>query len=132
MVLTVIGSLVMAALAPATSGRPLVATPEDSAAMRIHVGDTGIKCVKFPCPSRGVYLPEDADAEKPLELLYTDPDGKAPLPPMIGDAAALAAIAAAWEDRGCLAIDGRLISGEEDKPVLRVDRIVGHCRDEKA
>jgi hypothetical protein len=46
---------------------------------------------------------------------------------MIGDERLLAAIRGAWDDHRCLAIDGRLIGGEDDRPVLRVDRIAGAC-----
>lgn len=132
MALTTIGSMMMAILAQAATGEPLVATPDNAGPMRIHVGDTGIRCVKFPCPSRAVFLPVGERGVTQKELLYTDRDGKTPPPPMIGDEAALAAITEAWNERACLAIDGRLISGEDDRPVLRVDRIVGPCRDEKA
>jgi hypothetical protein len=106
--------------------RPLVATPEDSAAMRMHVGDTGIRCVRLPCASRGVFLPDETGRAR-TELLYADRDGATPPPPMVGRPEVQAAVARAWQDRACLAIDARLIGGVDDKPVLRVDRIVGPC-----
>ncbi|MET0249487.1 MAG: hypothetical protein ABW164_07140 [Sphingobium sp.] len=114
---------------PATLPEPLVATPDDAGPMRLHVGDTGIRCLRLPCPSRGVFVPDDQGHAARDRMLYTDVDGKAAPPPMIGDKALLAAIGSAWEARTCLAIDGRLVSGEGDRPVLRVDRVIGPCRD---
>jgi hypothetical protein len=48
-------------------------------------------------------------------------------PPMIGDPDARAAIAKVWDVRRCLALTGRPIFGADDRPLLRVDRIVGAC-----
>lgn len=117
--------------APPQTGRSPVATPEDSGAIRIHVGDTGIRCVKLPCPSRGVFVPDPQKGGVSADFLLTDRDGSGPPPPMIGRDADLAAVGKAWDERACLAIDGRLISGKEDRPVLRVDRIVGPCREQR-
>ncbi|KQO91944.1 hypothetical protein ASF33_17250 [Methylobacterium sp. Leaf92] len=50
-----------------------------------------------------------------------------PRPPMIGDPDACAAIAKVWDVRRCLALIGRPIPGADDRPLLRVDRIVGAC-----
>jgi hypothetical protein len=122
--------VIAAMVAQAPAPGPDVAIPDDAAGRRIHVGDTGIKCVKLPCPSRGVFLPGRAQNGGRPTLLLADHDGRMPPPPMIGDEADLAAIRTAWNARDCLAIEGRPISGEDDKPVLRVDRIVGPCRDE--
>ena len=116
-----------AAAFPSGLPEPLVASPGDVGPMRIHVGDTGIKCVRLPCPSRGVFVPDEQSHAARDRMLYADMDGETPPPPMIGDAALLAAITTAWEERACLAIDGRLISGEGDLPVLRVDRVIGPC-----
>lgn len=109
---------------------PMVAQAGNASAMRLHIGNTGIKCLRLPCPSRGVFVPPKASRTTRPASLYSDVDGKSPPPPMVGDAVSLAAITTAWNERRCLAIDGRLISGEEDRPVLRVDRIVGPCRDQ--
>lgn len=106
---------------------PLVAMPDDAGPMRIHIGNTGINCLRLPCPSRGVFVPDERGHAARDRMLYADMDGKAPPPPMIGEEALLAAITTAWEERACLAIDGRLISGEDDRPVLRVDRVIGPC-----
>ena len=119
-------SLQTAAL-PSGLTEPLVATAGDARPMRIHVGDTAIKCVRLPCPSRGVFVPDEQGHASSEAMLYVDMDGDTPPPPMIGDEALLAAIAKAWEERACLAIDGRLISGEDDRPILRVDRVIGRC-----
>ncbi len=50
---------------------------------------------------------------------------------MIGEEADQAKIVKAWNDRGCLAIAGQLISGEDERPTLRVDRIIGPCGGEE-
>lgn len=129
MAFQIASALFAAALAQSAISQPLVATEGDAAPMRLHIGDTGIRCVRLPCPSRGVFLPREPANGVREGLLYSDMEGNSPPPPMIGDKALLSAVSQAWEERTCLAIDGRLISGVEDKPVLRVDRIVGPCRD---
>ncbi len=107
---------------------PFVANDAQAQAARLHIGDTGIRCVRQPCPSRALFDPKGQVGQADREaMLYVDLDGSKPPPPMIGDPAALAAIRTAWDDRQCLAIDGRLIPGEDDRPVLRVDRVVGPC-----
>ena len=118
-----------AAVLPSGLPEPLVATPDDAAPMRIHVGNTGIHCVRLPCPSRGVFVPGERSHTAHDRMLYADMDGETPPPPMVGDEALLAAITTAWEERACLAIDGRLITGEDDRPVLRVARVIGPCGD---
>jgi len=130
MTMTVTLIMLTAALAQGGAPEPLVATPDDAAAMRLHVGRTGILCARLPCPSKAVYIPDDK-AATPRHLPYTDRDGRTPPPPMIGDDIMLAEIGRAWKDYGCLAIDGRLISREDDRPVLRVDRIVGPCEKDR-
>lgn len=106
---------------------PHVANSAQAPAVRLHVGDTGIRCVRMPCPSRGVYEPDDAGNADRNALLYADVDGRAGPPPMNGDPAALRTIAEAWGEFGCVEIDGRLIPGEDDRPVLRVDEVIGQC-----
>ncbi|GEM_PF-2165859 len=106
---------------------PLVAQGHDAEAGRLHIGNTGIMCARLPCPSRAVFVPDANGRADRNDLLYADTDGTRAAPPMIGDEADLAAIRSAWDERQCLAIDGRLIPGEADRPVLRVDRIVGPC-----
>lgn len=106
---------------------PHVANSDQAEAMTLYVGDTNIRCVRMPCPSRGVFEPDDAGNADRNALLYADTDGQSGPPPMIGDPAALRAIATAWSEFGCLEIRGRLIPGEDDKPVLRVDEVVGQC-----
>ncbi|MGE4323174.1 MAG: hypothetical protein AB7E60_09120 [Sphingobium sp.] len=107
---------------------PLVANDGEAQAARLHIGDTRIRCVRLPCPGRALFVPRSPGGQAMRDtMLYVDVDGRKPPPPMIGDPADIAAIGTAWEERHCLAIDGRLIPGEEDRPVLRVDRIVGPC-----
>ena len=132
MAFQIASAIIAAALAQSAISEPLVATEGHAAPMRLHIGDTGIRCARLPCPSRGVFIPQQQAGEVRGALLYSDMDGNSPPPPMIGDEALLSAVSRAWEERACLAIDGRLISGEEDKPVLRVDRILGPCRDHAA
>lgn len=119
--------LSQAAVSSSGLPEPLVATPDDAGSIRIHVGHTGIRCLRLPCPSRGVFVPDERGHAARDRMLYADTDGKAPPPPVIGEKALLTAITTAWDERTCLAIDGRLISGEDDRPVLRVDRVIGPC-----
>ncbi|MCW2365122.1 hypothetical protein M2341_000569 [Sphingobium sp. B7D2B] len=107
---------------------PLVANDDQAHAARLHIGDTGVRCVRQPCPSRALFDPKGQAGQTDRQaMLYVDLDGSKPSPPMIGDPTALAAIRTAWNERQCLAIEGRLIPGEDDRPVLRVDRVVGPC-----
>lgn len=118
----------MAGLARAQEAPPpLVANGPRAEAGLLHVGETGIRCLRLPCPGRGLYVPGARGQAERQNLLYADRDGRSPPPPMIGDPDARAAIAKAWDERRCLAVMGRLIPGEDDRPVLRVDRIVGAC-----
>lgn len=128
MVFILASIILTSVMAPASATEPLVARPGDSKAMRLHIGDTGIRCVRLPCPARGVFVPTPG-ADMRDHLLYSDSDGASPPPPMVGQASRLAAVSQAWHERRCIAVDGRLISGEDDRPVLRIDRIVGACRD---
>lgn len=118
---------VLAALLLQSAPPPLVANSGDAAAGRLHVGSTSIRCLRLPCPSRGVFQPNEAGAADRNQLLFVDLDGRTPPPPMIGDEVTLAAITEAWDSFRCVAIDGRLIPGEDDRPVLRVDRLIGSC-----
>lgn len=103
------------------------AQPSGVGVVRLHVGATGIHCVKTPCPARAVFEPGPGGKAERQRMIYIDLDGKKPAPPMMGADKALAAIRSAWDSRECIAIDGRLIGGVDDQPVLRVDRIVGPC-----
>ncbi|MDJ0275902.1 hypothetical protein QLH51_03680 [Sphingomonas sp. 2R-10] len=106
---------------------PFVAGSPDARAGIIHVGATGIRCARLPCPTRGVFIPDARGHAVRDRLLMADTSGTAPPPPMIGNAAARREIARIWEARGCVAVEGRLIAGEDDRPLLRVDRLVGRC-----
>jgi len=126
-----IGAIILLMAAPAPAALPVIVNDEHSEARRLHVGDTDIDCVRLPCPSRGVFEPDERGFAVRDRLLYVDLDGKTPPPPMIGDEADQSEIVKAWNDRRCLAIDGQLISGEDDRPTLRVDRIIGPCGGEE-
>lgn len=106
---------------------PMVASGDEAPGGRMHIGDTGIRCVRQPCPSRGVFVPDARGLATREGLLMSDSDGKTPLPPMVAGAADRAAIERVWADGGCIAIEGRLIPGEDDRPALRVDRLIGAC-----
>lgn len=111
---------------------PFVANDAKAPGARLHIGDTGIRCVQMPCPSRAVFEPDAQGRASTNRMLYVDADGQTPAPPMLANDGDRAAILEAWEGRQCLAIDGRLIPGEEDRPILRVDRVIGPCRDQRA
>lgn len=106
---------------------PHVANGPRAEAGLLHVGETGIRCLRLPCPSRGLFVPGARGQAERQTLLYADRDGRSPPPPMTGAAADRMAIVRAWDERRCLALIGRLIPGPDDRPVLRVDRIVGEC-----
>lgn len=101
----------VAAEAPIAGAEP----PPVEGVMR--VGATGIMCVREPCPRRG--------------LIRVDDEGKAEWrpfwsgdkPPEIrADADTQRRIAEAWDEFGCLMVQGRFEKGE-----LTVDRIIGDC-----
>lgn len=106
---------------------PFVANDGVAAAGLLHVGLTNIRCATLPCPTRALFEPDANGHAQRDKLLYSDLHGNAPPPPMVGDDAARDAVVRAWEQRQCLAIEGRLIGGEDDRPVLRVDRVIGRC-----
>lgn len=117
----------IAVSAPQEAPPPFVANNSKAPGARLHIGDTGIRCVQMPCPSRAVFEPNAQGHAVKDRMLFVDADGKAPLPPLIAKDADRAVIVEAWEERQCVAIDGRLIPGEEDRPILRVDRVLGPC-----
>lgn len=108
---------------------PLVANDARAPGARLHIGDTKIRCIQLPCPSRAVFEPDAQGHAVRDRMLYVDTDGKGAPPPVLANEADRAAIVTAWEERQCLAIDGRAIPGEDDRPILRVDRVVGPCGD---
>lgn len=108
---------------------PSAAGSPDALPGVLYVGATGIRCVRRPCPARGVFIPDARGHAVRDQLLMADTDGTAPPPPMIGDEAARREIARVWDAGGCVAVEGRLIAGEEDRPLLRVDRLIGRCGD---
>ncbi len=119
-----IGAILLIMVAQAA---PLPVVDEHSAARRLHIGDTGIDCVRLPCPSRGIFEPDDRGFAARDRLLYVDLDGTTPPPPMIGSETDQAEVVKAWNDRRCLAIEGQLISGKDERPALRIDHIIGPC-----
>ncbi len=70
-----IGAIVLMMAAPAATA-PVVVNDEHNEARRLHVGDTGIDCVRLPCPSRGVFEPDERGFAARSRLLYADLDGK--------------------------------------------------------
>ena len=108
---------------------PMVAQGDEAPGGRMHVGDTGIRCARQPCLNRGLFIPDAQGLATRSGLLMTDPDGRTPPPPMVASDLDRTAVVQAWEEGGCLALEGRLIPGMADRPVLRVDRVLGACRD---
>jgi hypothetical protein len=99
----------------------------ESAASLFRVGDTGIRCLKAPCPWRGV-VPVDQPGGAAGDPAYA---GEAP--PVIAAAPdglgqARAEIWRAWATGHCLLVFGRFERrGTAAMPVLSVDHIVGPC-----
>ncbi len=104
---------------------PLLAQPAADA--RYHIGDTGIRCVRLPCPSRALYVPDARGMADRHNLIYADMDGNAAPPAIEASAAVIDAVAEAWREYQCIAVDGRLLGDSGGVPVLKVERIVGPC-----
>ena len=105
------------------------AAAQEAPAGLFRVGDTGVRCLKQPCPWRGVVPVEDEGAAP----------GAAP-PAYAGDAPPVIAarpellqqarteIWRAWASGGCLLVHGHFDRrGAAAVPMLSVDRIVGPC-----
>jgi len=102
---------------------------EEAVAGLFRVGDTGIRCLKQPCPWRGVVPVEDEGAAAGS----SSPAYAGDAPPVIVAAPALLdparrRIWGAWASGGCLLVQGRFgRRGTAAVPVLSVDRIIGPC-----
>ena len=103
---------------------PFVANDKEGKAGLLHVGRITIPCGGAPCPQRAVFDPRARSADG---VIYADRDGKAPPPPMTGNKNVQDEVTRAWKDHRCIAVEARLIPGESDRPVLRVDRVTGPC-----
>lgn len=125
-------SFASAAIAAALSVGPIAAgravAVEETAPILLRVGDTGIRCLRAPCPWRGV-VPVDAEGVAgPADPAYA---GDAP--PVIAAAPEVmdqvrAEIWRAWAAGGCLMVLGRFERrGAAAMPILSVERIVGPC-----
>lgn len=94
-----------------------------------RVGDTGVRCLKQPCPWRGV-VPVDDES---VAAGTVPPAYAGDAPPAIAAQGALlqqarSEIWRAWASGGCLLVHGRFDRrGAAAVPVLSVDRIIGPC-----
>jgi hypothetical protein len=82
-----------------------------------RIGPTGIRCVKAPCPWRGI-VSLNADGPRARWPIWSGEE----LPPISGSDADRERIANAWRDRACLIVEGRFAEG-----ALAVHRIKGDC-----
>ncbi|MGO4129059.1 hypothetical protein AB4Z01_32010 [Inquilinus sp. YAF38] len=123
-------------LASAVAAAILVAAPPLAGAAAqetppglFRVGDTGVRCLKQPCPWRGV-VPVDDES---VAAGTVPPAYAGDAPPAIAARAELLdqvrhEIWRAWAAGGCLLVHGRFERrGAAAMPVLSVDRVIGPC-----
>ncbi|MFE0752984.1 hypothetical protein ACFW16_03440 [Inquilinus sp. NPDC058860] len=117
-------AVILAATAP-FAGAAAQATPPGL----FRVGDTGVRCLKQPCPWRGVVPVDDesvAAGTVPPAYAGDAPPAIAAQPELLDQARN--EIWRAWAAGGCLLVHGRFERrGAAAVPVLAVDRIIGPC-----
>jgi hypothetical protein len=117
-------AVVLAATAPLAG-----AAAQETLPGLFRVGDTGVRCLKQPCPWRGV-VPVDDESVAPGTVA---PAYAGDAPPVIAARAELLdqlrrEIWRTWAAGGCLLVHGRYDRrGAAAVPVLAVDRIIGPC-----
>ncbi len=124
-----LASTVAAAVLALTAPFAGAAAQEDAPSGLFRVGDTGVRCLKQPCPWRGVVPVDDESVAA----------GTVP-PTYAGDAPPVSAARAdlldpvrremwrAWAAGGGLLVHGRFDRrGAAAMPVLSVDRVIGPC-----
>lgn len=92
---------------------------------RFSIGGTGVMCTTEPCPWMGV-VELDNPSRDPLRPLWADSD----MPKLRASEEDAASIAAAWEARNCLVVEGAFYVDASDPtgvPVLEVHSITGDC-----
>jgi hypothetical protein len=118
-------AVALAAMAPIAGA----GAQEEGPAGLFRVGDTGVRCLKQPCPWRGVVPVEDEGAAPGT----APPAYAGDAPPVIAARPALLdqarrEIWGAWASGGCLLVHGHFDRrGAAAVPMLSVDRIVGRC-----
>ena len=85
--------------------------------VRLTIGNTGIGCLKAPCPWRGIVEIDNPERD-PLRPLWSGEE----LPPMQAAAADIALLQRVWAAHGCLVIRGRF-----DGKTLHVGQMMGPC-----
>ena len=85
---------------------------------RFAVGNTGILCVRAPCPWRGSRLLDAEDQPGPVH--WAQPD----LPALLARPEERARLTDAWDDHECLVVEGAF-----DQQTLAVVSILGTCRE---
>ena len=115
-----------------TTTETTAATPATTAAsasgavrtgsQRLRLGDTGIRCVRAPCPSRGL-VPAQADGTAHPDAAPVWAGDQ--LPSVLGEPGARARVERAWADGRCLLIEGQINRGQQ----LVVDKVLGQCPD---
>ena len=117
-------AVVLAATAPLAG-----AAAQETLPGLFRVGDTGVRCLKQPCPWRGV-VPVDDES---VAAGAVPPAYAGDAPPVIAARAELfdqvrREIWRAWAAGGCLLVHGRFDRrGAAAMPVLAVDRVIGPC-----
>ncbi|WP_152613493.1 hypothetical protein [Inquilinus limosus] len=102
---------------------------EEAPSGLFRVGDTGVRCLKQPCPWRGV-VPVDDES---VAAGTVPPAYAGDAPPVIAARPELLEQARneiwrAWASGGCLLVHGRFERrGAAAVPMLSVDRIIGPC-----
>ncbi|WP_342237388.1 hypothetical protein [Inquilinus sp. OTU3971] len=123
-----LASTMAAAVLALTAPFAGAAAPEAPSGL-FRVGDTGVRCLKQPCPWRGV-VPVDDES---VAAGTVPPAYAGDAPPVIATRAELLdqvrrEIWRAWAAGGCLLVRGRFERrGAAAVPVLSVDRVIGPC-----
>ncbi|MGK9170050.1 hypothetical protein KXR53_27295 [Inquilinus limosus] len=124
-----LASTAVAAVLAATAPLAGAAAQEEAPSSLFRVGDTGIRCLKQPCPWRGVVPVDDesvAAGTVPPAYAGDAPPAIAAPPDLLDQARN--EIWRAWASGGCLLVRGRFDRrGATAAPVLSVDRIIGPC-----
>ncbi|WLS05007.1 hypothetical protein [Shinella oryzae] len=107
-----------------------VATPSQALEIepingRFSIGDTGIMCTTLSCPTMGIVELDNPNRD-PQRPLWAN----AEMPKLIASEVDAAAIAAAWEAKGCLIVEGSFYTDAADiegLPSLLVRSIIESC-----
>lgn len=117
--------LLIAALILFCVATPSRATEIEPINGRFSIGNTGIMCTTQPCPWLGIVELDNPDRD-PLRPLWANTE----MPKLRASEVDAETIAAAWDARDCLVVEGSFYSDAADikgRPILHVHSITGSC-----